>query len=162
MTTPVNDPELQRQAELLLSTEAYFLDHRLYDEWLALYTEDALYSVPNYDEHGGPDGGGVIVSETKADLMAHVGRLLHPLALTEQPPPRTRRLVSNVLLWPEVDGRQPVTSSVAVFISRLGCHVQLVGTYQHELERKGQDWRIAQKRVYLLTNDQPLELLPLL
>jgi len=159
---PLADSNLQQEIERFLSLESYLLDHRCFEDWVDLFVGDGLYCLPNYDEHGSPPGGVAVIRETRDELAAHVARLNHPLAITEQPPYRTRHLVTNVLIWPDENDVPRVTCNSAVFLSRPTDSHQFVATCEYRLRRVDDGWRIVEKCVYLLTNDQPLPPLTLL
>src|SRR5207247_2190179 len=85
------------EVEDFLYREAALLDAWRLDEWLELLTEDAVDRVPSNDR---PDADPKQALFTIADdiqrIRARVARLKDPHAHAEQPPSRTRRLISNV------------------------------------------------------------------
>src|SRR5215216_2246296 len=98
--------DVQREVEQFLYYEAWLLDERRLHDWLALFTDDARYSlqvrevVERSDEGGGT---GVRLSrplfeDDLAFLTLRVKRLDTRLAHAEQPPSITRHLITNVLV----------------------------------------------------------------
>lgn len=98
------------EIEQFLYDEAWRLDERRFDDWLALFTEDARYWMPTRqavakavvnastevrEELAGPGELGWF-EDTKLTLLARVMRLKGGIAWAEDPPSRTRRMISNV------------------------------------------------------------------
>src|ERR1700749_2084497 len=107
--------ELIREVEQFLYREARLLDERRFHEWLALFTDDVRYWMVtrsnlyprsskaiailnmgrNIDETAEDDALAVL-DETKKTLEARVARLETGMAWAEDPPSRTRHLITNV------------------------------------------------------------------
>jgi len=152
---------VRREIEEFLYHEAALLDDRRFEEWLGLFTPDARYWVPSPDS-ADPTDGPSIVDDDQASLRARVAKLLHPLNPTQQPPPRTQRLIGNVVVREAGAGAIRVTSSQVVYVIRGARQTQVPGRCEHLLRRTGGRWRIARKTVALLASDQPLSQLPVL
>jgi benzoate/toluate 1,2-dioxygenase beta subunit len=150
--------EIQR----FLYHEAWLLDNRRFEEWLQLFTEDAIYWIPNLREDSDPVEDGVIIYERKAEMKARVARLLHPAAYTQEPPPRTRHLITNLIIRQARDDTFCVTCNFVVYTSRGNLQAQFVGTCEYTLLRVDDQWRIQRKKIFLINNDQPVETLPIL
>ncbi|MEA2640755.1 MAG: hypothetical protein QOF51_2149, partial [Chloroflexota bacterium] len=60
---PISGIELQHEVEQFLYREALLMDSRRYDEWLALFTTDALYWVPNGSPDSDPNERGQLAYE---------------------------------------------------------------------------------------------------
>src|ERR671924_2208437 len=89
---------ITRQAvEDFLYEEAALLDEWRLDEWLALLTEDAVYEVPSTDTPGGdPRTTLSLIADDRTRIRSRVEQLLGKSAWAENPPSRTRRMISNV------------------------------------------------------------------
>jgi 3-phenylpropionate/trans-cinnamate dioxygenase beta subunit len=96
--------ELHFEIEQLLYTEARLVDERRFEEWLALFAEDLRYFMPNSslqlarDARGYTwgDEGFAFFDDTLASMKVRVKRLRTGHAWAEEPPSRTRRLLSNI------------------------------------------------------------------
>ena len=135
------------EAEDLLYHEAALLDAWKLDEWLALFSEDAVYRVPSNDR---PDGDPRSALFTIADdihrLRARVRRLQDPNAHAESPPSRTRRMISNV----RVVAPLQVESNFTVHRFRRGGDVRTyVGRYRHAFTVSGGKTCIAVREAVL-------------
>ena len=159
---PLTGQALQHEAEQFLYHEAWLVDSRRYDEWLALFTRDALYWVPNGSADSDPNERGQIVYEGISGLEHRVYRLKIPTIGPQSPPPSYRHLVGNVMPAWTGDNELSVISSQAVFFARQGREAQYAGTWEHLLTKMDGSWRIRRKKVSLINNDQSLWQLPLL
>jgi 3-phenylpropionate/cinnamic acid dioxygenase small subunit len=89
------------EAVTWLDREAELLDESMYEDWLALLTEDIQYSVPLRltRERGAASevrSGAPHFLEDMTTLRMRVERLKTEFAWAEDPPSRTRRFVTNV------------------------------------------------------------------
>ena len=91
-----------------LVAEARLLDHRRFEEWLALWTDDATYYVPVRVSRKKPAPDVVdeigLFDDNKQSLTLRVRRLGTDVAWAEDPPSFTRRFVSNFEIQPEEGG----------------------------------------------------------
>jgi len=91
-----------RYSEILefLHQEAELLDTRRFSEWLELMTEDIRYNMPVRSNRAHTRSNYIekteIFSENMASLRMRVKRLTTDFAWAENPPSRTRHLVTNV------------------------------------------------------------------
>jgi phthalate 3,4-dioxygenase beta subunit len=116
--------EHHHEVHQFLVVEADLLDSRRFDDWLGLMTEDIVYLMP-VRVTASPS----LAESTLADmdhfredmysLRRRVARFATEHAWTEDPPSRTRRLVTNVRAYPgERDGETVVKSYLLLFRSR--------------------------------------------
>lgn len=148
--------------EQFLYYEALLLDSDRLEEWLALFTPDATYWVPNVREDGDPDEDGVLALDDHLALTARIKRLRHAANPTRVPPPRTRHFITNVLATSLGDDEVRVTSNQIVYVVQARRQAQFPGGCEHVLRRQDGGWRIRSKKIALLTCDQPLTQLPVL
>ncbi len=98
--------EVQRAVEQFLYAEAWLLDERRFEEWLALFADDARYALHVREVAEPPDasaGAGARLSpplfeDDLAFLTLRVRRLETRLAHAERPPSITRHLITNVVV----------------------------------------------------------------
>ena len=92
-----------RAATAFLYLEARLADEARYAEWLALWTDDAVYWVPaTTDPAADPDTHISHVYDNRARLETRVRMLETGHRLSQEPASRMRRLISNV----EVSGAE--------------------------------------------------------
>ncbi|GAB4351345.1 MAG: 3-phenylpropionate/cinnamic acid dioxygenase subunit beta [Immundisolibacter sp.] len=161
-------PVLQQEIEQFLYAEAAVLDARQFDVWLTLLAHDLHYFMPirrtmlrreRDFEISAPDEA-ALFDEDKRSMEVRVRRLNTGLAWAEEPPSRTRHLVSNVRIGELGDGQYHVRSYFALHRSRLERDVDLFfGERVDTLRRadNGYGFVIARRTVYL---DQATVLAP--
>jgi len=154
--------EEQHLVEQFLYREARLLDERLYTEWLGLLADDCTYLVPcraNLQAVRGKSSvtvedeleGMAYFEDDKLTLLAKVLRLGTGTAWGENPPSRTRRLVSNVeVSRAEAPDELSVYSNLVLHRSRRVDEVsQFVGGRRDILRQTDKGLLLA-KRVVLL------------
>jgi 3-phenylpropionate/cinnamic acid dioxygenase small subunit len=152
-------PELLSRCADLLYQEAACLDERRWTEWLALYTEDAEFWVPAWDEDGRPTGDpqsqlSLIYYSNRAGLEDRVWRLQSGLSAASSPLTRTCHLITNVRIADLVDGQPQVASHWQVQIYRPERQQSFAyfGFYEHGLRLEREQLRIARKKIVLLND----------
>jgi p-cumate 2,3-dioxygenase beta subunit len=138
------------EVEDFLFAEAALLDEWRLDEWLALFTEDATYSVPSTDEPDAePDDTLFLIADDAARLRSRVEQLLGKTTWSESPHARTRRMLANVRIRRSDGERAWVTANFVVYRMRTNQVATYVGRYEYVLQRLGTALRIQQRRAIL-------------
>jgi benzoate/toluate 1,2-dioxygenase beta subunit len=153
-----HDPVLLAEVSALIQGEARLLDKQSWDEWLALYCEDAVFWVPAFRMDGSLTENpatelSMIHIVGRANLGDRIFRVRTEIALSATPVPRTSHLVGQPLI--ERDDAGEVEASVAwqvVWSNDVRGQRLRAGTYHYTLRRDsgGQNLRIARKKVLLL------------
>ncbi|NMG17807.1 3-phenylpropionate/cinnamic acid dioxygenase subunit beta [Azoarcus communis] len=119
--------ELQNAVEQFYYREAQLLDHRKYQEWLTLLTEDIHYWVPirttqttknSNLEYYGP-GCNAHFDEDHSRLTARIRGRLSGLNWTEDPPSRSRHMITNVIVREVSAEKLEVSSAFLCYRNRL-------------------------------------------
>jgi p-cumate 2,3-dioxygenase beta subunit len=138
------------QIEDLLYHEASLLDEWRLQEWLTLLTEDVTYEVPSTDlPDGDPTTTLFLIADNAARLRARVQQLLGKSAWAENPPSRTRRLLSNVRIRDVTDDAIRVTANFVVYRLRMGQVDTYVGRYEYTLVLQEGALKIHQRKAIL-------------
>ena len=138
----------------LLHLEAWFLDNRRWNDWLALYTNDAVYWVPAMDGDEcwtkDPDKDVSLMYMDRAGLEARIFRIDGRDSYATDPIPHTAHLVTNVLVHGADEGLVQVTASWMVN-SYLRTRGGLVrgGLYEYLLRATSDGLRIKTKKVFV-------------
>ena len=159
MPAIASSPHLAAVAEAFLVREARLLDEGRYEEWLALFADDAWYWVPTQPGQRDPKSCVSLMYDDRRLLETRVRRLANRHLLAQQPPSRTSRTVANVTVE---EGDDPVAgltirSKLLMVEFRRDNHRIFAGTSWHRLKRHAEDWRIAWKKVELINSDGVLE-----
>jgi len=155
---PADDTTL-RAIERFLVREARLLDDRRFEEWVELFTDDAHYWMPvradksnkrNGEEFALP-GELAYFDETKDTLERRVAKVRTGLAWAEEPPSRTRHVITNIAAEEtERPDEYRVSSYFMLYRTRLERKQDLfVGTRDDLIRRVGDDWRIARRAILL-------------
>ena len=139
----------------LLYHEAALLDERRFDEWLELFTDDALYWVPQ-GEDGDPARQVSIAYDDRRRMHERVLRLTSGFAYAQDPPSRTCHVLGNVRQTGESDGALQIASALIVAEVRRNTQQLYAGQVEHDLVPKGDGFRIRRKVVRLVNSDVPL------
>jgi benzoate/toluate 1,2-dioxygenase subunit beta len=141
--------------EEFLHHEAGLLDARRFDEWLELFTDDAIYWIPQDDEPD-PHTRVSLVYDDRRQLHDRVQRLLTGFAYSQDPPSRTVHLVGNVTVLGATDETLAVSSNLIVAEVRHATQSIYAGRVEHHLVSEGDAFQIRRKVVWLLNRDVPL------
>ena len=150
---------LQHEVEQFLYREAALLDERRFHEWLTLLTDDVEYWMPIRSTRARGDeaneftqlGEGAFFDENKRFLEERVRKLDTGLSWAEDPPSRTRHLVSNFrILEQRADGELLLTCNFIVYRTRLATDEDLwVGRREDTLRKVAGAWQIAKRHIFL-------------
>src|SRR5260370_40845808 len=96
MTQRSADRELRAEVEHFLFEEAELLDSWQLNEWVELFTEDAISHVPALDDpNRDPAQSVFLVADDLARIRSRVRQLTGGTASAGKPPSHTRRLITN-------------------------------------------------------------------
>ncbi|MEU0649132.1 aromatic-ring-hydroxylating dioxygenase subunit beta [Streptomyces umbrinus] len=151
-------PELQIRVEQFYAAEAELLDDNRFDEWIELFTEDTRYWIPTRNtmpirerhlQVSGPTDN-TIVDDDKTMLRGRVRRQTSGMQWSEEPPSRTRRILSSIRVDELDDGQLATRTNFYVYRSRLERHQDwFVGERFDTLRpsEEGYPYRIADRRI---------------
>lgn len=152
----------REEVERFLVHEARLMDEHRYKDWLALWAEgECLYWVPCNEDDIDPKRHVSIIHDDRERLQQRVERLASGAALAQEPPPRMRRVVSNLEIAGE-GGDVAVRSNFILALARGEAQQIWAGRSLHVLGRAGEAFRIRRKTVLLINADQEMPLLQFL
>ena len=143
--------------EAFLYHEARLLDTQKYEDWLALFTQDATYWVPLEQGQKDPYETSSIIHDDRTLLELRVKQIRHPRAHARQPLARTVHQVSNVVQLGEANGELRVGSTLTVVEFRNEKQRVYGALVEHRLRRTGDTFQIAHKRVDLVNSEGELD-----
>ncbi len=143
-----------RQIEQFIYREARLADENAYDEWLAMWADDALYWVPANIDDPDPSKHISTIYDNRKHLEQRIKRLKSGMAHAQAPVSRMRRVISNVEIAEHPDGIVEAQSNFILGELRRGHQDVFIGRAIHRLRPDGAGgYRIAEKKVLLLNND---------
>ena len=176
-------PEVTREVEQFLYREARLLDERRFHAWLELFTDDVRYWMPGRsnrypkvskaivildpdrysEEELTREDELAILDETKETLGRRIARLETGMAWAEDPPSRTRHLITNIEVASEIqDGELTIHCNFIVYRSRLEREEHLfVGQLSDVLRRTENGLLLARRKILLDANVLQAKNLPI-
>ena len=158
---------LKDELENFLYEEADLLDHRRYEEWLDLLTDDIRYWMPlrrNYRfgedslENSRELEDLAWFDENKTTLRLRVKQILTGIHWAEEPPSRISHCLSNVrILEANPSFSQAVevklSSRFLIYRNRLQDETDiLVGKREDMVRREDGRWKLARRNIFLDQN----------
>jgi 3-phenylpropionate/cinnamic acid dioxygenase small subunit len=169
----MSDEDTIRSVEQFLYREARLLDESRFHDWLRLFTDDVHYwmtaranryprsskaiaalDADRYaEEDAGADELGLFDEDIRT-LTARVARLDTGMAWAEDPPSRTRHLITNIEIEPGAsDSELTVHCNFIIYRGRGETEQDFyVGARQDTLRRVDGAWKIANRRMVLDQN----------
>jgi 3-phenylpropionate/cinnamic acid dioxygenase small subunit len=155
-------PELQHEIEQFYYAEAALLDDGDFHGWLAILADDVHYWMPTRYNRTRRERGLdtsrenelAFFDDDKTSLAMRVKRIDTGMAWAEDPPSRTRHLVTNVQIRPrQVAGEYDVTSAFLLYRTRLETDLNIFAGRREDVLRKTADgWQIARRKIILDQN----------
>ncbi len=146
--------DLQHRLQQFLYLEARLLDERRLADWLAMWTDDGMYWIPQAHGQQSPYDHISLAWEDKMLREVREKRLSNVRNWSQQPPTRTARLVGNVsAAGLDASGKLVVHSVFQLTEWRQDTARQLAGRLTHKLAADGDGWKIHMKRVDLVNCD---------
>jgi biphenyl 2,3-dioxygenase beta subunit len=149
---------LKFEVEEFLHHEASLLDERRLDEWLSLCTDDIHYWMPirrtttakEIEHEFTKPGGMAYFDDVKSTLALRVQRLQVGRAWAEDPPSRTRHMVSNVRIVGIEGDEIDVSLSFHLYRTRLDSEEdRWIGRREDRLRRENGALRLARRHIFL-------------
>jgi p-cumate 2,3-dioxygenase subunit beta len=141
---------LRHEVEDFLYAEAALLDDWRLEEWLALLTDDAMYIVPATDARDADPATTLsIIADDAQRVRARAEQLLGKHAWAENPPSRTRRLITNVRIRRADASTIEATANFAVYRFRGEVAETFVGRYEYTLVRRPDGLKIQLRKAIL-------------
>ena len=166
--------DVTREVEQFLYREARLLDERRFHEWLELLTDDVHYWMGSRSNRYPKTSKAIaildperyveddltkadelaILDETRETLGGRIARLDTGMAWAEDPPSRTRHLITNIEVEPgDTATEVKVHSNFMVYRSRAETEQDFyVGARQDVLRRVAGAWKLAGRRITLDQN----------
>ena len=142
--------------ENFIIREARLADEGSYQEWLSLWTEDAVYWVPCGDGDTDPTRSVSLIYDDRARLEDRVARLASGAVLAQDQTLKIRRLISNFEIEAAGGMETKVASNFIIVEVRGLSQYMWCGRSVHILRRLGEELKIARKTVFLVNADQEM------
>lgn len=147
----------RQQVEQFLYYEADLMDEHRYDEWLALWTDDALYWVPTGSDELDPKREISLIYDDRIRLQVRIGRLKSGFAHAQEPKSRMRRVISNIVIGESDNDGIIVASNFLLVELRRGKQDLFAGRSIHRLRPYQRSFQLVFKKVLLVNNDESID-----
>jgi 3-phenylpropionate/cinnamic acid dioxygenase small subunit len=148
---------LRREVEDFVFHEADLADSHRFDDWYALWSEDALYWVPSNEEDYDPARHVSIIYEDREKIETRLHRLKGRRAHAQQPRSKLVRVVSNIrLAAAERPDEIVATANFVLGDVRLNRQETWMGRIRYLLRHVDGQLKMVQKKVFLIGNDMPV------
>jgi 3-phenylpropionate/cinnamic acid dioxygenase small subunit len=149
---------LQYEIEQYYYSEAALLDDRRFDEWLALFADDAHYWMPirrtmtnnELDKEFTAPGAMAFFDDDRMMLSARVKKLGTGYSWSEDPPSRTRHLITNLQIVRDDGVELAVNTNFHLYRTRLNSEEDhWIGSRKDVLRRTPDGLKIVTRHIFL-------------
>ena len=152
--------DIERQTVVdFVHREARLADEARYAEWLALWTDDAVYWVPaTTDPDADPEKHLSHIYDNRGRLETRVKMLQSGYRYSQEPASLMRRLVSNIEIEKTDDGFAAESNFILGELAVQATHEMhwWVGRTTHRLRRVDGDLKMCAKTIVLVNAAEPL------
>jgi benzoate/toluate 1,2-dioxygenase beta subunit len=148
--------DVLREVERFLFREARFADEHRYDDWEALWTDDAVYWVPANGADTDPETQMSVIYDNRSRIAIRIRQYHTGKRHSQAPPSGLRRIVGNVEVLADDGTELEVGANFLIHEARERGLTQWAGRYEYTLRRTAEGLRMARKKVVLVDNDRPL------
>ena len=148
----------QYEVEQFYYAEAAMLDERRLSDWLALFTPDVHYWMPirrtvmasDLENEFTKPGAMALFDDDRAMLELRVKKLDTGYSWSEDPPSRTRHIITNVRVLQQKGDELTVESNFHLYRTRLDSDEDSwIGRRRDVLRRADGQLRIAKRHIFL-------------
>ncbi len=146
---------LRSRIEDLVYLEASLLDDKKWQDWLALYAEDAVFWMPawtsEYEVTGEPELGlNLLYLKGRASLEDRVFRIETGDSFASVPMARTTHVVGGVVVKGAAGGRFEARASWIVHSYGMHGGITRSGSYDYSLREEAGALKIVQKKIIMI------------
>ena len=151
--------DIHHEVQSFLYCEARALDDEIFQDWLAMLTEDIHYWMPFQENRfrkdtrpaPTPKNSASIYNDNYQDLLDRVARFETGMAWIEDPPARARRIVSNVeAQYSDTEGELNVYSNLILYRNRRQDEeAWFVARRRDRLRSVDGQWKLARRHIVL-------------
>ncbi len=150
--TPVPEQDndaLLRQIEQFLFLEARLQDTHAYDEWEALWTDDAIYWVPANGHDTDPEKQMSIIYDNRSRIGIRIGQLKTGRRHTQSPRSELARVISNIELVERSGDEVDVRANALIFEDNMRGETMWAARNEYRLRLVDGAFRLVRKKVGL-------------
>lgn len=147
---------LLRRIEQFLYLEARLQDTHAYDDWAALWTDDAIYWIPANGSDTDPEREMSIVYDNRSRINVRVEQLKTGRRHTQTPRSELARIIANVELVGRDGDEFHVRANAFIFEDNLRGETTWAARNEYQLRIVEGHFRLVRKKVCLVNNHKPI------
>ena len=147
--------DLLERVEQFLFLEARLQDTHAYDEWEALWADDAIYWVPA-NGAADPDTRMSIIYDNRSRIRVRINQLKTGRHHTQTPRSELARIISNVELTEQAGDEVEVRANVLIFEDNLRGETLWAARNEYRLRMSSGGFKLVRKKVSLVNNHKPI------
>jgi 3-phenylpropionate/cinnamic acid dioxygenase small subunit len=145
-----------RQIEQFLFLEARLQDTHAYDEWEALWTDDAIYWIPANGTDTDPEKDMSIIYDNRSRIGLRIGQLKTGRRHTQTPRSELARVIANIELVGCSENEFEVRANAFIFEDSLRGETTWAARNEYRLRLVDGQFRMVRKKVCLVNNHKPI------
>ncbi|MGE0330303.1 MAG: aromatic-ring-hydroxylating dioxygenase subunit beta [Ramlibacter sp.] len=139
-----------------LYLEARLQDEHRFQDWEALWTDDAVYWVPANGEDTDPERDMSILYDNRSRIGLRIRQFLTGKRYSQMPVSRLRRVIGNIEVLGDEPGGTRVTANMLLYESHRRGQIMWAARNEYLLRQVDGQWRLVFKKVALVNNDAAL------
>jgi 3-phenylpropionate/cinnamic acid dioxygenase small subunit len=147
---------LLRRVEQFLYLEARLQDTHAYDEWEALWTDDAIYWIPVNGSDTDPERHMSIVYDNRSRISVRIKQLKTGRHHTQTPRSELARIIANIELAGGTEDEFDVRANAFIFEDNLRGETTWAARNEYRLRLVDGELRMVRKKVSLVNNHKPI------
>lgn len=148
--------ELHHKVSQFLFMEARLQDTHAYDEWEALWEDDAVYWVPANGHDTDPEQQMSILYDNRSRISVRIKQLKTGRRHTQTPRSELARLISNIEIVDVQGNEVNVRANVMIFEDNLRGETLWAARNEYTLRQVGGALRLVRKKIGLVNNAKPV------
>jgi len=145
-----------RQIEQFLFLEARLQDTHAYDEWEALWTDDAIYWIPANGSDTDPEKDMSIIYDNRSRIGVRIGQLKTGRRHTQTPRSELARIIANIEIAGCTENEFEVRANAFIFEDNLRGETTWAARNEYRLRLVDGQFRMVRKKVSLVNNHKPI------
>lgn len=152
----LNGQELHFRVSQFLYYEAHLQDTHAYDEWEALWEDDAAYWIPANGHDTDPEQQMSIIYDNRSRIRVRVEQLKTGRRHTQSPRSELARTISNIRIGTISQDEVQVHANMMIFEDNLRGETFWGARNEYTLRLREHGFRLVRKKVGLVNNGKPI------
>lgn len=152
----LSDLELHHRVAQFLYYEARLQDTHAYDEWDALWEDDAIYWVPANGHDTDPERQMSILYDNRSRIRVRIEQLKTGRRHTQTPRSALARTISNIEVVAVEGAEVSVLANVLIYEDNLRGETLWAARNEYRLRMVEGRFRLVKKKIGLVNNGKPV------